>query len=180
VEVRVYDAPEAPVSSTVWSDLYPELKRLAHARLRNSGPMTLVDTTGLVNEAYLRLAKLRSLDSAPPAAFLAYASRAMRSIIIDMVRERKALRRGGDLSPVTLDTNVIDAIAVDEDTPLRIDDALQALARVDKRLSDLVEMRYFGGFTEAEIGAALGVTERTVQRDWRKASALLRAMLQES
>jgi RNA polymerase sigma factor (TIGR02999 family) len=175
-ELRVSDVTDAP---DIWSDLYPELKRLAHARLRSSGPMTLLETTGLVNEAYLRLARLRALDGAPPAAFLAYASRAMRSVIIDMVRERKALCRGGGLSPVTLDTNVIEGIAVDEDTPLRMDDALQALARVDKRLSDLVEMRYFGGFTEAEIGASLGVTERTVQRDWRKASALLRAMLRE-
>jgi DNA-directed RNA polymerase specialized sigma24 family protein len=82
------------------------------------------------------------------------------------------------MQPVTLDTAIIEGLPAAEDTPLRIDEALRELAAVEPRLAALVEMRYFGGFTEAEIAAALGVTERTLRRDWLKASALLRAMLQ--
>jgi RNA polymerase sigma factor (TIGR02999 family) len=110
--------------------------------------------------------------------FLAYAARAMRSVVIDMVRERQALRRGGDLQAVTLDTAIIEGLPAAADTALRIDEALSELAALEPRLARLVEMRYFGGFTEAEIAAALGVTDRTLRRDWLKASALLRAMLQ--
>jgi RNA polymerase sigma factor (TIGR02999 family) len=98
-----------------------------------------------------------------------------RSVVIDLIREQRALRRGGDLARITLNTAVVDAAAQDE--PLRIDEALQELTQVEPRLSQVVEMRYFGGFTEAEIGSALGVTERTVRRDWDKARLLLRAML---
>lgn len=172
------EAHAAGHGDELWRSLYPELKRLACARLRRAGPFTLLDATGLVNEAYLRMAFAGSRDHVSQVAFLAYASRTMRSVVVDMVRERRALRRGGDLAPITLTTGMVDGIAADEQTPLRIDDALHALARVDERLSTLVEMRYFGGFGETEIAAALGVTTRTVQRDWRKASALLRAMIE--
>jgi RNA polymerase sigma factor (TIGR02999 family) len=159
----------------LWAGLYPDLKQLARSRLRRSGPHTLLDTTGLVNDAYLRVAGAAALRAASPGQFLAYAARTMRSVVIDMIREQRALRRGGDLARITLNTAVVDAAA--EDEPLRIDEALQELTQVEPRLSQVVEMRYFGGFTEAEIGSALGVTERTVRRDWDKARLLLRAML---
>jgi RNA polymerase sigma factor (TIGR02999 family) len=163
---------------SIWTDLYPELEKLARSRLRRSGPNTLLETAGLVNEAYLRLAGGVPMRDASPEKFLAYAARTMRSVVIDLVRERQAFRRGGDMQPVTLDTAIIEGLPAAEDTPLRIDEALRELAAVEPRLAALVEMRYFGGFTEAEIAAALGVTERTLRRDWLKASALLRAMLQ--
>jgi len=159
----------------LWEGLYPDLKQLARARLRRSAPHTLLDTTGLVNDAYLRVANAQALRAASPGEFLAYAARTMRSIVIDLARERQAARRGGDLNRVPLNTEVIDSTP--EDEPLRIDDALQGLAELEPRLSQVVEMRYFGGFTESEIGEALGVTERTVRRDWEKARLLLRAML---
>ena len=162
-----------------WAGLYPELKTIARSRLRRSGPLTLLETTGLVNEAYLRVDGAAALRQASPHKFLAYAARIMRSVVIDMVRERQAQRRGGDLQAVTLNTAVIDGVPAAEDTPLRVDEALSALAQLEPRLSEVVEMRYFGGFTEAEIAAALGVTDRTVRRDWLKASALLRSMLQQ-
>jgi RNA polymerase sigma factor (TIGR02999 family) len=171
-----YDAQDAEFGS-IWKELYPELKQLARARLRRSGPNTLLETAGLVNEAYLRVCGAAALRSASPDKFLAYAARAMRSVVIDMVRERQALRRGGDLQAVTLDTAIIDGVPAAEDTPLRIDEALRELAALEPRLAQLVEMRYFGGFAEAEIAACLGVTDRTLRRDWLKASALLRAML---
>jgi RNA polymerase sigma factor (TIGR02999 family) len=160
----------------LFAGLYPDLKQLARSRLRRSGPNTLLDTTGLVNDAYLRVAGAASLREASPGEFLVYAARAMRSVVIDLSRERQALRRGGDLERITLNTPIMDQVAAD-DEPLRVDEALTELARVEPRLGQVVEMRYFGGFTEAEIGAALGVTERTVRRDWEKARLLMRAML---
>jgi RNA polymerase sigma factor (TIGR02999 family) len=159
----------------LWAGLYPDLKQLARSRLRRSGPNTLLDTTGLVNDAYLRVAGAASLRDASPGQFLAYAARTMRSVVIDLARERQALRRGGDLDRMTLNTAILDREGAEE--PLRVDEALTELARVEPRLSQVVEMRYFGGFTEAEIGAALGVTDRTVRRDWEKARLLMRAML---
>jgi RNA polymerase sigma factor (TIGR02999 family) len=162
----------------LWEGLYPDLKQLARSRLRRSGHHTMLDTTGLVNDAYVRVAGAGALRSAAPAQFLAYAAQTMRSVVIDLARERKALRRGGDLERMTLNTAVLDA-ATAEDEPLRVDEALTELARVEPRLSQVVEMRYFGGFTETEIGEALGVTERTVRRDWEKARLLMRAMLNE-
>ncbi|HTZ71093.1 MAG TPA: ECF-type sigma factor [Acetobacteraceae bacterium] len=174
--VRMQEPGNAAAIDALWSGLYPDLKQLARSRLRRSGQNTLLDTTGLVNDAYLRVAGAAALREASPGQFLAYAARTMRSVVIDLARERQALRRGGDLARMTLNTAVVDAVAA-EDEPLQIDEALQELAKVEPRLSQVVEMRYFGGFTEAEIGAALGVTERTVRRDWEKARLLLRAML---
>jgi RNA polymerase sigma factor (TIGR02999 family) len=170
------DEKDAAAIDALWAGLYPDLKQLARARLRRSSQHTLLDTTGLVNDAYLRVAGAAALRDASPGTFLAYAARTMRSVVIDLARERQALRRGGDLARMTLNTAVIDAAGTDEE-PLQVDEALTELARVEPRLSQVVEMRYFGGFTEAEIGAALGVTERTVRRDWEKARLLLRAML---
>jgi RNA polymerase sigma factor (TIGR02999 family) len=172
------DETEAAAIAALWSALYPDLKRMARSRLRRSGPSTLLDTTGLVNESYLRVSGAASLREASPGQFLAYAARTMRSVVVDLIRERHAARRGGGLDHVTLNTAVIDQVAAD-DEPLRIDEALRTLAAMEPRLCQVVEMRYFAGFTEVEIGAALGLTERTVRRDWSKACLLLRSMLQE-
>ena len=171
-------AGDSPDVEALWAGLYPDLKQLARARLRRSGPHTLLDTTGLVNDAYVRVAAAASLREASPGQFLAYAARTMRSVVIDLARERQAARRGGGAETLTLSTAILDG-ATAEDEPLELDRALRQLAELEPRLSQVVEMRYFGGFTEAEIGAALGVTERTVRRDWDKARLLLRAMLSE-
>lgn len=165
-----------PEAAALWSGLYGDLKQLARSRLRRSGPITLLDTTGLVNDAYLRMAAGRRPDYGSSEQFLGYAARVMRSVVIDLVRERRAERRGGDLERIALDTEVIGGSAAEEEL-LQVDQALENLARLEPRLCRVVEMRYFGGFTEAEIGAALGLTERTVRRDWEKARLLLRAML---
>jgi RNA polymerase sigma factor (TIGR02999 family) len=118
----------------------------------------------------------RRPDYGSSEQFLGYASRVMRSVVIDLVRERQADRRGGDVERITLNTEVMGAVAAEEEL-LEVDQALENLARLEPRLCQVVEMRYFGGFTEAEIGAALGLTDRTVRRDWEKAKLLLRAML---
>jgi len=140
--------------------------------------MTLLDTTGLVNDAYLRMAAGQRPGYGSSQEFLAYASRVMRSVVIDLVRERQAERRGGDMQRITLNTEVIGG-AVAEEELLQVDQALESLAKLEPRLCQVVEMRYFGGFTEAEVGAALGLTDRTVRRDWEKARLILRTMLGE-
>lgn len=157
-------------------ELFAELKKIAHARLHEAGPLTCLNTTALVSESYLRLAgRMQALAFPSPGHFYAYASKVMRSIIVDLVRERLTERRGGGLGRITLDSAMADMVVADE--PLQVDEALQALEAVEPRLARVVEMRYFGGMTDAEIAEALGVTDRTVRRDWDKARAILRTML---
>ncbi len=153
--------------------LYADLRRLARSRLRKSGEMTLLDTTALVHESFLRLNGGRALDFPDRHHFLAYAAKVMRAVVVDLVRARLADRRGGEAEHVTLHTTVVDGKATREDEVLRVHDALDELAALEPRLAQVVELRYFGGLSEAEVAAALGVTERTVQRDWQKARMFL-------
>ena len=153
--------------------LYGELQQLARSRLRRSAEMTLLDTTALVHESYLRIQQAGKPDFADRRHFLAYAAKAMRNIVIDIARARQADRRGGGAQHVPLDTQIGDSVALEDDEILRVHEALQELAIVDERLGQVVEMRYFGGLSEAEIAECLGVTERTVQRDWQKARLFL-------
>ena len=141
-----------------------------------NNPLTLLDTAGLVSDTYRRLAQQHNLRIESRAHFLGYCSRIMRSVIIDLVRERNAERRGGGERKLTLNTSIGDSMPV-ADEPLRVDDALAELAKREPRLAQVVEMRYFGGYTEEEVAEALGITTRTVQRDWQKARLLLQAML---
>jgi RNA polymerase sigma factor (TIGR02999 family) len=157
----------------VFTALYPQLHALARARLRRNAPLTLLDTTALLHESYLRLVKLGALKVESRAHFLAYAARTMRSIVVDFARARLAERRGGGAQDVALDTEISSNAYAGENEIVRVHDALTELAAVDARIVQVVEMRYFGGLTEEEIGAALGVTERTVRRDWEKARLLL-------
>jgi RNA polymerase sigma factor (TIGR02999 family) len=157
---------------------YGELHRLAHARLRDGGRNTWLDTTALVHEAYLRHLGSGSLRATDRRAFFAYASRIMRSVIVDAVRERQALRRGGDLARITLDTGVAAGLPADESEIVQVHDALLVLEQAEPRLAQVVEMRYFGGYSEAEVAEALGLTERTVRRDWDKARLLLASLLE--
>jgi RNA polymerase sigma factor (TIGR02999 family) len=157
---------------------YAELRSMAHARLARSAPITVLDTTSLVHECYLRLLKIGQLHADNRKHFLAYAGRAMRSIIVDFARQRLAQRRGGHLRATQLSEDIADdSQGVDE--LLGIDDALRSLADLDPRLVQVVELRYFAGLTNQEIATALEVDERTVRRDWDKARALLYAKLNE-
>ena len=156
---------------------YSELKKLAHSRLRDGGRNTLLDTTALVHESYLKFLASGQLRQDDRRAFFAYASRVMRSVIIDSVRDRQAERRGGDLEELTLNTQIDDSTHSGEDDLIHIHEALAVLEQSEPRLAQVVEMRYFGGYSEAEIAETLELTERTVRRDWNKARLLLRAML---
>ena len=152
--------------------LYSDLRRISSARLAKSGEMSL-NPTDLVHESWLRLSANDAQSFPDRQRFLAYASRVMRSVVIDHVRARQTERRGGHLAFVTLDTAVADLVPQHEDEILRVHEALEALEAHDERLARVVEMRYFGGLTEPEIAQALEVTERTVQRDWQKARLFL-------
>jgi len=153
--------------------LYADLQRLARGRLRRSGNLTLLDTTSLVHESYLRMQKSGSLGFPDRKHFLAYAARVMHTIVIDIVRARRAERRGGDVLHVTLNTEIGETVARPDEEVLQVHEALQSLAAAEPRLAQVVEMRYFGGLSEAEIAEALDITERTVQRDWQKARLYL-------
>jgi RNA polymerase sigma factor (TIGR02999 family) len=153
--------------------LYDELRRQARSRLRRAGELTLLDTTALVHESYLRIRQAGLPHFEDRRHFLAYACKAMRHIVIDLARARQADRRGGAAVHVTLDTALGDSLPAPGEDVLRVHEALQELAEVDPRLGQVVEMRYFGGLSEPEIAECLGVTERTVQRDWKKARLFL-------
>jgi RNA polymerase sigma factor (TIGR02999 family) len=157
--------------------LYDELRKLARSRLRQHRTLTLLDTTSLVHESYLKLVGQSALPVEDRHHFFAYAARVMRSVIVDFARARQAERRGGDAEHVVLDTALSERIAGPESDVLRVHEALEVLAEAEPRLGQIVEMRYFGGMTEVEIGEALGLTERTVRRDWDKARMLLTVAL---
>jgi len=156
---------------------YGELRKLARSRLRDGGRNTYLATTALVHESYLRFLASGSLRAEDRRAFFAFASKVMRSVVIDSVRERQAERRGGDAVELTLDTQVADSLPAGEAEIMHVHEALLALEQAEPRLATVVEMRYFGGYSEIEIAEALGVTERTVRRDWDKARLLLMTAL---
>jgi len=153
--------------------MYAELRQLARSRLRQASDLSLLDTTVLVHESYLRLQGARGLDFPDRHHFLAYAAKVMRSVVVDVVRARQADRRGGMAEHVTLDTAVADGLRAHDDEVLRVHEALDELAALEPRLARVVELRYFGGLSDTETAAALEVTERTVQRDWQKARLFL-------
>jgi len=156
---------------------YGDLRNLARARLRRAERDALLDTTSLVHESFVRFAEAGSVRIEDRAHFLRYACQVMRSVIVDFVRERMTQRRGGATVHVTLTTDSGGVTNAGETEILRIHEALEQLARHDTRMVEVVEMRYFGGMTENEVAEALGVTARTVRRDWEKARVLLAAAL---
>jgi RNA polymerase sigma factor (TIGR02999 family) len=163
----------------VFTLTYRELHEMAHQRLHRSNKVTSLDTTSLVHECYLRLVRLGQLQTRDRAHFLGYAARVMRSIVVDFVRQRLAKRRGGDELRVTLGTDIRDSTTVSEEQIMQVDEALEELAVLDPRLVQVVEMRYFAGFTVEQIAESRGVTTRTIRRDWEKARLLLFAALQK-
>jgi RNA polymerase sigma factor (TIGR02999 family) len=163
----------------VFTLTYRELHEMAHQRLHRSNRVTSLDTTALVHECYLRLVRLGQLQTRDRSHFLAYAARVMRSIVVDFVRQRLAKRRGGDELRVTLGTDIRDSKTISEEQIMQVDEALQELAILDPRLVQVVEMKYFAGFTVEQIAESRGVTTRTIRRDWEKARLLLYAALRE-
>jgi len=168
----------APPTDALFATLYRELHRLARRELyHHASGMTLGATT-LLHETYLDLSG-RGLHFPDRARFFAYAARAMRGLIVDHVRRRQAIKRGGEFHLTALDDNALavaaDAQPVADLGPLS--DALDALTRAEPELAELVELKYFCGFDLTEIAAMRGVAERTVQRHWDKARIFLRQAL---
>jgi RNA polymerase sigma factor (TIGR02999 family) len=156
--------------------VYEELRAIAHRHLAGHGPPGSLATTALVHEAYLKLVDQSRAGWRDRAHFFALSSVAMRHILVDRARARATLKRGGARRRVTLDDATI---TVDDcaEMLLALDEALERLAAVEPRLAKVVEYRFFGGLSEREIAEALGITERTVERDWVKARMLLRRAL---
>ena len=165
-------APVDAGADTMFAETYRELRRLAHARLRSGGRNTVLDTTALVHETFLKLSANAAVKFPDRPRFLVYAGRVMRSVIVDLARQRATDRRGGEAVHLTFTTQLADHAAGAEEI-VRVHEALAALEKVDARMAQVVELRYFGGLTEAEIAEALGVTDRTVRRDWEQARLFL-------
>jgi RNA polymerase sigma factor (TIGR02999 family) len=162
----------------LFTTLYADLRRIAQSALRRSGPQLTVSPTTLLHEAWLKISGREALEFPDRARFMAYASRAMRRLVIDFVREKHALKRGAAFELTVMPTEVpeyaVDALELD-----RLSEALDELAGVDAALAELVDLKFFCGFSFAEIGAMRNVSERTVQRDWNKARLFLHDTLRE-
>jgi RNA polymerase sigma factor (TIGR02999 family) len=156
--------------------VYQELRAIAHRHLTAGSPGATLATGDLVHEAYLKLVDQPNAQWQDRVHFLALASVAMRHVLVDRAKARAAFKRGGQRRSITLEEDVI-AVADQAESLLEIDDALNRLADVDPRLARVVECRFYGGLSEEEIAEALGVTVRTVERDWAKARMLLRRTL---
>jgi RNA polymerase sigma factor (TIGR02999 family) len=152
--------------------VYQELRALAGRYMRNERPDHTLQPTSLVNEAYLRLIDLNRVQWQNRAHFLAVAATTMRRILVEFARSRHRQKRGGDVNLIALDDAPDVGRATNADL-VALDEALTALAAVDRRMSQVVEMRFFGGLTVEETAAALNISPETVMRDWKTAKAWL-------
>lgn len=157
----------------LFASLYQELRGIARRELRRNAAMTLGATT-LLHEAYLNMQQRKGIAFNERAAFLAYASRAMRGLIIDFARNRQALKRGAGFEITSLPTEINLPESADANDLQRLSNAVENLSATEPRLAQVVDLKYFGGFSFVEIAAMWGVSERTVQRDWEKARQFLR------
>ncbi|HEX4969450.1 MAG TPA: ECF-type sigma factor [Steroidobacteraceae bacterium] len=162
----------------LFATLYAELRQIAQSALRRNGPQLTLSPTTLLHEVYLDIAKRDSLQFPDRSHFMAYASRAMRGLIIDYARERRAQKRGGGFDITALPTVVPD-LAADVSELQPISDALDELATIDRELAELVDLKFFCGFSFAEIAAMRATSERTIRRDWSKARLLLHRSLRK-
>jgi RNA polymerase sigma factor (TIGR02999 family) len=170
------DAAESVTHSRLFASLYGELRQLAERQLRRNAGAPVSPTT-LLHEAYLGM---HGRDAVFPdrERFIGYAARVMRGLIIDFVRDRRALKRGGDFQFTQLPTQVPE-LDHDQTDLSRLSEALDELAARDAKLAELVDLRYFCGYTFEEIAAQRGTSIRTLKREWEKARALLFHRLKE-
>lgn len=169
------DLGDAASAEALFTTLYRELHRVARRQLRAGSAGVTLGATTLLHECYLDMAG-RAATFPDQARFIAYAAHAMRGLIVDYIRERRALKRGGEFHLTALDTLVAESIPEGDET-VRLSEALDRLVGTDAALAELVELKFFCGFSFAEIAVMRGVSERTVQRDWQKARLLLHSEL---
>lgn len=173
--IQVTEPVEANSPDQLFTHLYNELHRLAQRELRRNAQLTMSPTT-LLHETYVNLSERQACIFPNRGSFLVYASRAMRGLLIDYIRRRQADKRGGRFVITTLPTE--GPAETEADGSLEgISEALDALAAVEPRLAQVVDLRFFCGFSFAEIAGVLDISERTAQRDWNKARILLRHQL---
>jgi RNA polymerase sigma factor (TIGR02999 family) len=165
-------------ADALFSTLYQDLRRLARRELAKRGAGVTLTPTMLLHEAYLDISARDGAVFPDRNRFMGYASRVMRGLIIDYTRARQAQKRGGQFEITSISTDIADAVP-NETELTRISDALDALATVEARLATVVDLKFFCGFSFAEIAAMQGVSERTVQRDWEKARIYLHQALQD-
>ena len=159
--------------------VYEELRRLAHSYMRRERKGHTLQTTALVNEAYLRLLDCSRVNWRDRAHFLAITARLMRRVLVDYARAHRSRKRGGSMERISLEEFKIASAGADPDL-VEIDEALRSLALVDVRKSSVVELRFFGGMTAEETAEALGVSPDTVLRDWKIAKAWLARELEKA
>ncbi len=175
--IRSADAGDEAAVALLFTALYRDLHEIAERELRRGGGQLTLGTTSLLHEAYLNISKREGIEFANRAHFLAYASRAMRGLMIDYARRRQAKKRGGEFH-LTLASAEIPAAERAPAQPLEeLGTALDTLAGVHPQLAQLVDLHFFCGFSFGELAQLRGVSERTVQRDWRKARLLLHRTL---
>lgn len=163
-------------ADALFSALYGELHRLARSQLARGAPGSALGATSLLHEAYLDMARREGVRFPDRGRFMAYAARVMRGLIIDYARSQHARKRGGEFEITSLSGEIADPSAPEGELT-RIGDALDDLAGVDPALAQVVDLKFFCGFSLGEIAAMRGVTERTVQRHWDKARIYLRRAL---
>lgn len=177
--IRDADTGDRAAADRLFTAMYADLHRLAERQLsRNGGQLTLGATT-LLHEAYLSMADRGGASFPGRAHFMAYASRAMRGLVIDFVRNRRAQKRGGEFHITGIDTSTPAVAADGLDQLEALGEALEGLSALDRPLAELVDLHFFCGFGFGEIAVMRGVSERTVQRDWQKARLLLRRTLRD-
>ena len=163
---------DAAASEALFSALYGELHRMARRELGRRGGQVTLSATTLLHEAYIKMSDRDDVAFPDRPRFMAYAARVMRGLIIDHVRRRHARKRGGQFEITALQTDVADQLANEEELQ-RISDALDELATIDAALAETVDLKFFCGFSFAEIAAMRDLSERTVQRHWEKARLYL-------
>ena len=178
--IRTAEGGDTAAADALFAELYRELHSIAERELNRRGSDLTLGTTTLLHEAYLNIAGREGMAFASRAHFLGYAARAMRGLTIDYVRRRRAKKRGGEFhitGPALSEKEPIDG-----DSPEKLEElsaALDALGEIDAELAQLVDLHFFCGFSFVELAELRGVSERTVQRDWRKARLLLHRTLQQ-
>ena len=172
--IRTAEAGDSQAADALFAALYGELHAIAERQLRTAGADLTLGTTTLLHETYLNLAAREGIRFVERGRFLAYAARAMRGLMIDYIRRRRAKKRGGEyhITASGVDHPGSDSAEAAEDME-RLSAGLDALAGIDPALSQLVDLHFFCGFSFSEVAGLRGVSERTVQRDWRKARLLL-------
>jgi RNA polymerase sigma factor (TIGR02999 family) len=177
--IRTADSGDGAAADALFTALYRELHGIAERQLLRDGAELTLGTTTLLHEAYLNIVDREGVHFASRGQFLAYAARAMRGLLIDYVRQRRAKKRGGEFQITSSGIDLVPAAAESGDSLATLGTALDTLAQVDPDLAQLVDLHFFCGFSFVEVAELRGVSERTVQRDWRKARLLLHRAVQD-